>query len=76
MELLQDSKRYNEWMNVVDYETPEGEKEHEEYKKELQQRGLTPAQFLARRRKASRHAAGPGKAHLAEVRRCSSMPGR
>ena len=64
---MQDSKRYNEWMNIVDYETPEGEQEHEVYKKELQGRGLTPAQFLARKRKASRQAAGTGKAQLGEV---------
>jgi hypothetical protein len=39
-------------MNIVDYETDEGNEDHERYKKELESRGMTPAQFLERKRKA------------------------
>ena len=71
---VQDSKRYNEWMNVVDYETPEAEEEHEAYKAELAAKGLTLAQFVARKRKASRQAAGgAGRGNLAEVCAASTL---
>ena len=60
-------------MNIVDYETTEGEQEHERYREELRQKGLTPAQLVARKRKASRQAAGTGKV-LAEVRHTERTP--
>lgn len=53
-------------MNMVDYETDEGNEDHERYKKELEQRGFTPAQFLERKRKA-RQAGGANKTQMFEV---------
>lgn len=64
---MQDSKKYNEWMNIVDYETEEGAKDHEKYKKDLLQSGFTPAQFLERKRKL-RQGGGTYKIHLLDVR--------
>lgn len=64
---MQDSKKYNEWMNIVDYETEEGVKDHERYKKDLLQSGFTPAQFLDRKRKL-RQGGGSNKIHLLDVR--------
>jgi hypothetical protein len=70
---VQDSKRYNEWMNIVDYETPEGDREHEQYREELRRKGLSPVQLLARKRKASRQVTGTGKMN-AEVCRMTHFP--
>lgn len=53
-------------MNIVDYETDEGNEDHEKYKKELESRGFTPAQFLERKRKA-RQAGGANKAQMFEA---------
>lgn len=64
---MQDSKKYNEWMNIVDYETEEGAKDHDKYKKDLLQSGFTPAQFLERKRKL-RQGGGSNKIHLLDVR--------
>lgn len=51
----------------MDYETEEGVKDHERYKKELMQSGFTPAQFLDRKRKM-RQGVGANKIHLFDVR--------
>lgn len=60
-------------MNIVDYETDEGNEDHEKYKKELEQRGFTPAQFLERMRRA-RQAGGANKTQMFQVRPDRLLP--
>jgi hypothetical protein len=57
-------------MNIVDYETDEGNEDHERYKKELEARGMTPAQFLERKRKARQ----PGGANKTIEVCCKALP--
>jgi hypothetical protein len=63
---VQDSKKYNEWVNAIDYETEIGLDEHDKYKQELEARGISP-QEAARKRDASGLPAGGGAAKVQVV---------